>query len=302
MFIYTYVCIIYEIGNAYTYLCLYLYIVDYLKITSPQQGVDAPYLQPQSQPPPLPQQHGQPLLAAISPPPFAPPFAPVIHPQYVAPSTVPPYGYLINNPYGSPSAPPGGSTYTTHNPGHPSHNYPMPVPFYGQQQSPPPPSTWSPRGQHQSLASAPPFPGHYGSPNQPPPPSYHQLFGQPRADQLPEHHTQNVVQPDVEVGAAKAPKEFKVGMKIEAVDRRFPYFVCAATIADMREKNHEVLIHFDGWTKAYDYWCGTDAIELHPVGWCESYGWELQKPKGIITYTHVYIRMYVNDIRTCVSC
>lgn len=92
---------------------------------------------------------------------------------------------------------------------------------------------------------------------------------------------QNVDVPDVEGAAAETPKEFKVGMKVEAVDRRFPYFVCVATIAATREKNHEVLIHFDGWSNAHDYWCGSDAIELHPVGWCETYGWELQKPRGM---------------------
>ena len=27
---------------------------------------------------------------------------------------------------------------------------------------------------------------------------------------------------------------FKVGMKLEAVDRRFPYFVCVATVMDKR--------------------------------------------------------------------
>ena len=30
---------------------------------------------------------------------------------------------------------------------------------------------------------------------------------------------------------------FKVGMKLEAVDRRFPYFVCVATIMDRSGEN-----------------------------------------------------------------
>ena len=28
--------------------------------------------------------------------------------------------------------------------------------------------------------------------------------------------------------------DFHVGMKLEALDRRFPYFVCVATVADKR--------------------------------------------------------------------
>ena len=148
----------------------------------------------------------------------------------------------------------------------------------------------SPQGQQQGYPGAPPFPGQYNSPSQPPLPSYHQLFGQSRAEQLHEKHIQNIDQPDVKVAA---PKEFKVGIKVEAVDRRFPYFVCVATVVDKGEKSHEVLIHFDGWSNAYDYWCESDAIELHPVGWCETYGWELQNPRGIIfTYTHTYIAQF----------
>ena len=40
----------------------------------------------------------------------------------------------------------------------------------------------------------------------------------------------------------------------------------------------KVKIHFDEWTCKYDYWTDTEAIDLHPVGWCERNGWELQKP------------------------
>ena len=265
-----------------------LHVVNHLKISSPQQHVDISQLPPPTQPLPLPQQYGQPPTTTLAPVP--PPFAPVINPQYVGPMvppTGPPYGYPITNPYGSPSAPPVNPMYTSPgDQGYPSQNYPMAVPFYGKQQMPP--QQWSspPQGPQQIYPSVPPFPGQYSSPSQPPPPSYHQLFGQSRAEQLPEKH---IHQPDVEVAAAKAPKEFKVGMKLEAVDRRFPYFVCVATIVDTREKSHEVLIHFDGWSNAYDYWCESDAIELHPVGWCEMYGWELQKARGIVTCVCMFI-------------
>ena len=273
-----------------------LHLVDQLKISSSQQHVDVSQMPPPTQLSALPQQYGQPPPV---PPPFAPPFAPAIDPQYVGhvvPPTGPPYGYPIANPYNSPSAPPVDPAYT--NPGNqsfPGQSYPTTVPFYGQQQIPPqPPPMWSspPQGQQQGYPSIPPFPGQYNSPSQPPPLSYHQLFGRPMAEQLPEKRMPNMDQTDVEVAAVNSPKEFKVGMKLEAVDRRFPYFVCVATVIDTREKGHEVLIHFDGWSNVYDYWCESDAIELHPVGWCEMHGWELQIAKGVVTHIRMYMHMY----------
>lgn len=266
------------------------HLVNQMKITSPQQHVGGPQLPQQS---PLPQQqYGQPppTTGAPMPPPFAPPFAPVVDPQYagqMVPPIGPPYGYPMTNPYGSPPAPGVGSVYTSPNgQGYPDQSYP--APFYGHQQHPPPMWPAPPQGQQQGYPSVPPFPGQYNPPGQPPPPppSYHQLFGHPSAQQLPR---QNADVPVVGVEGAEAPREFKVGMKVEAVDRRFPYFVCVATITDKREKGSEVLVHFDGWSNAYDYWCGTDAIELHPMGWCETHGWELQIPHGMVTVHNMYI-------------
>lgn len=269
-----------------------------MKISSSQQHVGGPHLPPPTQPSPLSQQYGQPPPATIAPvpPPFAPPFAPIVDPQYVGqmvPPAGPPYGYPLVNPYGSPSAPAVGPPYTS--PGsqdYPSQSYPMAASFYGQQPTPPP-ATWPspPHGQQQGYASVPAFPGQYNSPGQPPPPTYHELFGYSRSEQLPKTHDV----PDVEVAAAEVPKEFKVGMKVESVDRRFPYFVCVATVADTRKKNCEVLIHFDGWSNTYDYWCESDAIDLHPMGWCETYGWELQIPKGTV-YAYVSIELFYTHV------
>ena len=38
------------------------------------------------------------------------------------------------------------------------------------------------------------------------------------------------------------------------------------------------MIHFDGWSAEYDYWCSRSAVELHPARWCEKHGWDLQPP------------------------
>ena len=68
-------------------------------------------------------------------------------------------------------------------------------------------------------------------------------------------------------------------MKLEAKDRKNPNLICVATIADINSKG-ELLIHFDGWTSAYDYWCKPDSTDIHPVGWCEENDKHLNPPKG----------------------
>uniref|UniRef100_A0A8D0B7N5 Polycomb protein SCMH1 n=1 Tax=Salvator merianae TaxID=96440 RepID=A0A8D0B7N5_SALMN len=69
---------------------------------------------------------------------------------------------------------------------------------------------------------------------------------------------------------------FKMGMKLEAVDRKNPHFICPATIGEVR--GTEVLITFDGWRGAFDYWCRYDSRDIFPVGWCSLTGDNLQPP------------------------
>ena len=76
-----------------------------------------------------------------------------------------------------------------------------------------------------------------------------------------------------------APTCFKAGMKLEAKDRKNPNLICVATIADINSKG-ELLIHFDGWTSTYDYWCKPDTTDIHPAGWCAKNNKSLQAPKG----------------------
>ena len=61
---------------------------------------------------------------------------------------------------------------------------------------------------------------------------------------------------------------FKVGDKLEAVDRKHQDLLCVATVADII--GDYVLIHFDGWEKDYDYWVNNSSPFIHPVGWCEA--------------------------------
>lgn len=76
-----------------------------------------------------------------------------------------------------------------------------------------------------------------------------------------------------------APKAnyFKVGMKLEAVDRKNPRLICPATIGQVDGRN--VFITFDGWKGAFDYMCDYTSRDLFPVGWCAKTGHPLQ-PTG----------------------
>lgn len=49
-------------------------------------------------------------------------------------------------------------------------------------------------------------------------------------------------------------------MKLEAVDKKNPTFICVATVTDMVD--NRFLVHFDNWDESYDYWY--DVFVLYP--------------------------------------
>ena len=65
-------------------------------------------------------------------------------------------------------------------------------------------------------------------------------------------------------------------MRVELVDKRNPILCRVATISDVH--SHELLVHFDGWSEAYDYWIDDDYTDIHPPGWCMKTGHPLQPP------------------------
>uniref|UniRef100_A0A671KA57 SAM domain-containing protein n=1 Tax=Sinocyclocheilus anshuiensis TaxID=1608454 RepID=A0A671KA57_9TELE len=74
------------------------------------------------------------------------------------------------------------------------------------------------------------------------------------------------------------PSGFRVGMKLEAIDKKNPSFICVATITDMVDSRF--LVHFDNWDESYDYWCDATSPYIHPVSWSQENGRTLTTPPG----------------------
>lgn len=59
---------------------------------------------------------------------------------------------------------------------------------------------------------------------------------------------------------------FKVGQKLEAVDKKNPQLICCATVDAV--KDDQIHVAFDGWRGAFDYWTRYDSRDIFPVDWC----------------------------------
>ena len=79
---------------------------------------------------------------------------------------------------------------------------------------------------------------------------------------------------------------FEDGMKVEAKDLQNPSLICVATIQDI--KQGKLLIHFDGWSSKYDYWCESTSTDIHPPMWCGKHGKKVQPPKGTLYNSYIY--------------
>ncbi|KAF5279221.1 hypothetical protein FQR65_LT03469 [Abscondita terminalis] len=93
-------------------------------------------------------------------------------------------------------------------------------------------------------------------------------------------HTRGTVAPKHlfanRAGSAICPNGFRVGMKLEAVDRKNSSLVCVATVVDMMD--NRILVHFDSWDDIYDYWADPTSPYIHPVGWADQNGHSLTPP------------------------
>uniref|UniRef100_A0A8B9LN38 L3MBTL histone methyl-lysine binding protein 3 n=1 Tax=Astyanax mexicanus TaxID=7994 RepID=A0A8B9LN38_ASTMX len=89
------------------------------------------------------------------------------------------------------------------------------------------------------------------------------------------------------------PLGFRIGMKLEAVDKKNPSFICVATVTDLVESRF--LVHFDDWDESYDYWCDATSPYIHPVGWCQENGKTLTTPPGFPDTTSFSWEKYLEE-------
>ncbi|KAM4865690.1 lethal(3)malignant brain tumor-like protein 3 isoform 3-T3 [Thomomys bottae] len=89
------------------------------------------------------------------------------------------------------------------------------------------------------------------------------------------------------------PSGFRVGMKLEAVDKKNPSFICVATVTDMVD--NRFLVHFDNWDESYDYWCEASSPHIHPVGWCKEHRRTLITPPGHPNVKHFSWDKYLEE-------
>ncbi|XP_069743097.1 lethal(3)malignant brain tumor-like protein 3 isoform X2 [Narcine bancroftii] len=89
------------------------------------------------------------------------------------------------------------------------------------------------------------------------------------------------------------PLGFRLGMKLEAVDKKNPEFICVATVSDMVD--NRFLVHFDKWDESYDYWCDATSPYIHPVGWCQQHGKILTTPPDYHDPKHFSWEKYLEE-------
>ncbi|XP_042197747.1 lethal(3)malignant brain tumor-like protein 1 isoform X2 [Callorhinchus milii] len=95
------------------------------------------------------------------------------------------------------------------------------------------------------------------------------------------------------------PLGFRVGMKLEAVDRMNPSLICVATVTDIVD--NRFLVHFDNWDDTYDYWCDASSPYIHPVGWCQEHGKTLTPPQGHPHPEHFSWDKYLEGTGSCAA-
>lgn len=81
-----------------------------------------------------------------------------------------------------------------------------------------------------------------------------------------------------ELFAPREPIGFKPNMRLEVVDPRNPSLIRPATV--VTHKGHRVKLHLDGWPSDYCFWLEDDSPDLHPIGWCDATGHDLEPPPG----------------------
>jgi hypothetical protein len=82
---------------------------------------------------------------------------------------------------------------------------------------------------------------------------------------------------------------WRVGAKLEAIDRQYPHLVAVASVLEVRPDWNMVLITFDGWSPRFNYWVSPCSTDVAPVGTCATMGVVLEAPRqyqGTFTWSH----------------
>lgn len=69
---------------------------------------------------------------------------------------------------------------------------------------------------------------------------------------------------------------FKIGFKLEADDRKGTQKICVATIGDVIDSR--VLISFDGFDEANNYWTDITSPYIHATNWHQDNGFSITTP------------------------
>lgn len=79
-----------------------------------------------------------------------------------------------------------------------------------------------------------------------------------------------------EYTAKTASTDFRVGMKLEAIDPRNQHMICVCTIEE--KLGCRMKLHFDGYPASHDFWTSSDSYNIFPTGFCQSSGRKLNVP------------------------
>lgn len=79
-----------------------------------------------------------------------------------------------------------------------------------------------------------------------------------------------------ELFAPREPINFRPNMKLEVVDPRNSSLIRPATV--IAHKGYRVKLHLDCWSSDYCFWLEDDSPDLHPIGWCDATGHDLEPP------------------------
>lgn len=88
--------------------------------------------------------------------------------------------------------------------------------------------------------------------------------------------------------------EFKVGMRMEAIDPQHPSLFCVVSVAEVQ--GYRMRLHFDEYDDLYDYWVNANCRDIFPCGWCEKHGRTLRPPANM-SITNFSWPLYLKQIK-----